>query len=209
MRCVLFFPVVPNQARGRPLWRSSASDDPVLFGPFSCSVDVAWWADLGEPQHVAAVYMRLEQFERNESHTNGGGDGGGTTGVTVAVTDFDLTNTNCVVPDTSYVVCSVVTSPFTGLARCDVTEVYGRYVFVKARSETELQLCEVEVFAYRECHHTAIAPTDTVTTTIVNRNVYVHAVICSYVSVCVCMFVGVFLHAFVFVCVVSLCLYVS
>ena len=82
--------------------------------------------------------------------------------VTVAVTDVHLTKTNFRdLVETSFVVCTVVTSPFTGLARCDDAEVFGRYVFVKARSETELQLCQVEVFAFRECHDTAIATIST------------------------------------------------
>ena len=67
--------VVPNQARGRPLWRSSASDDPVLSGPFSCSEcpsgDMAWWTDLGERQHIAAVYMRLKQNDTDGCKIHG------------------------------------------------------------------------------------------------------------------------------------------
>ena len=82
--------------------------------------------------------------------------------VTVAVTDVHLTKTNFRdLVKTSFVACTVVTSPFTGLARCDDAEVYGRYVFVQARSEMGLQLCEVEVFAFRECHDIAIAATAT------------------------------------------------
>ena len=49
-----------------------------------------------------------------------------------------------------YVVCTVITSKFNGFARCDASDVYGRYVFVKARPKTTLKLCEVEVFAFRE-----------------------------------------------------------
>ena len=52
--------------------------------------------------------------------------------------------------DPSSDLCSVVTSRFTGLAWCDVSDVYGRYVVVKARPKTTLKLCEVEVFATRE-----------------------------------------------------------
>ena len=55
-------------------------------------------------------------------------------------------------PETSYRVCSVISSNFTGLARCEHTDVYGRYVFIKAPSETKLKLSEVEVFPFRECH---------------------------------------------------------
>ena len=73
--CSVCGTVVPNQARGRPLWRSSASDDPVLSGPFSCSEcpsgDVAWWTDLGERQHIAAVYMRLKQNVPDGSKIDG------------------------------------------------------------------------------------------------------------------------------------------
>ncbi|KAI0230325.1 hypothetical protein LSAT2_019311, partial [Lamellibrachia satsuma] len=183
---VQVYTVVPNQARGRPLWGSSASDGPVLSGPFSCSEcpsgDMAWWTDLGERQRIAAVYMRLKQNDTD------GYD------VTVAVTDVDLNKTNPRgVSKTSFVVCTVVTSPFTGLARCDVTDVYGRYVLVKARSETKLQLCEVEVFAVRECHDTAIATISThfdkakaVHPTSATVVVVVTTSVCVCVCVCVC-----------------------
>ena len=68
--------------------------------------------------------------------------------VTVAVTDEEPAASSQ--DDMSYALCSVVTSPFTGLARCDVSEAYGHYVFIKARPKRNLKLCEVEVFAFRE-----------------------------------------------------------
>ena len=94
----------------------------------------------------------------------------------MAVTDVNLTTTNTIdLPNTSFVVCSVVTSPFSGLARCDTTDVYGRYVFVKTRSETKLQLCDVELFTFREYSDTATAATTT-------RYVDVTAVLANYVT---------------------------
>ena len=59
-------------------------------------------------------------------------------------------------PETSYRVCSVVPSKFSGLARCHLTDVYGRYVFIKAPSETKLKLCEVDVYPFREYDDNAI-----------------------------------------------------
>ena len=71
IRCVVCFPVLPNLAHGRPPWRSTAVAGPVLVGPYSCSEvdggDVIWWTDLGEGQHIAAVYLRLEQTEPDGS----------------------------------------------------------------------------------------------------------------------------------------------
>ena len=73
MKCRCFagyemcFTVLPNLARGRPPWRSTAFSGSVLAGPYSCSEvggeDVIWWTDLGEEQHIAAVYLRLEQTD--------------------------------------------------------------------------------------------------------------------------------------------------
>ena len=86
--------------------------------------------------------------------------------VTVAVTDtrpIDL-------PETSYDVCAVVPSRFTGLARCHLADVRGRYVFVKAPPKTNLKLCEVEVYPYRECNDNGIATARTLT----------HAHTCAY-----------------------------
>jgi len=73
--------------------------------------------------------------------------------VIIAVTDEDpaVPSQN----DTSYALCSVVTSPFKGLARCDVSDAYGQYVFVKARPKLRLRLCEVEVFAFRKWQYIA------------------------------------------------------
>ena len=79
--------VLPNLALGRPPWRSTAVDGPVLVGPYSCSEvddgDVTWWTDLGEGQYIAAVYLRLEQTDpdgskadrssRNRVHFSGSG----------------------------------------------------------------------------------------------------------------------------------------
>ena len=66
-----FNAVMPTLAPGRPPWRSTAVEGPVLAGPFSCSeVDgghVTWWTDLGEGQHIAAVYLRLEQTDPDGS----------------------------------------------------------------------------------------------------------------------------------------------
>ena len=68
--------VLPNLARGRPPWRSTAVEGPVLAGPYSCSEvdggDVTWWTDLGEGQHIAAVYLRLEQTDPDGSEADRG-----------------------------------------------------------------------------------------------------------------------------------------
>ncbi|KAK2183001.1 hypothetical protein NP493_328g03002 [Ridgeia piscesae] len=157
---VQVYAVLPNLARGRPPWRSTAVEGPVLAGPYSCSEvdggDVTWWTDLGEGQHIAAVYLRLEQTDPDGSRLTvvvgvlyipgiAAGD------VIIAVTEVRPTKASPGdLADPSSVLCSVVTSRFTGLARCDVSDVYGRYVFVKARPKTTLKLCEVEVFATRE-----------------------------------------------------------
>jgi len=78
--------------------------------------------------------------------------------VTVAVTDVDPAETTpSHLPETSYRVCTVVPSKFTGLARCDVTHVHGRYVFIKASPKTKLKVCEVEVFAFGGCIDNATA----------------------------------------------------
>ncbi|KAI0238241.1 Ficolin-2 [Lamellibrachia satsuma] len=69
--------------------------------------------------------------------------------VTVAATDVDPRHKKPRdLPETSYRVCSVVPSKFSGLARCHLTDVYGRYVFIKAPSETKLKLCEVDVYPF-------------------------------------------------------------
>ena len=55
-------------------------------------------------------------------------------------------------PAASYRVCSAITNhAFSGLARCEVTDLYGRYVFIKAQSGARFQLCDVEVHLFREC----------------------------------------------------------
>ena len=63
--------VLPTLARGRPPWRSTAFSGSVLAGPYSCSEvgggNVIWWTDLGEGQHIAAVYLRLEQTDPDGS----------------------------------------------------------------------------------------------------------------------------------------------
>ncbi|KAI0231624.1 hypothetical protein LSAT2_018021 [Lamellibrachia satsuma] len=69
--------------------------------------------------------------------------------ITVAATDDDpRQKTPRDLPETSYRVCSVVPSKCTGLARCNLTDVYGRYVFIKATPETKCKLCEVEVYLF-------------------------------------------------------------
>ena len=76
--------------------------------------------------------------------------------VTVAVTDVHPAETRPVdLPETSYDVCAVVPSRFTGLARCHLADVRGRYVFIKAPPNTKVKLCEVEVYPYRECNDIA------------------------------------------------------
>ena len=78
--------------------------------------------------------------------------------VTVAVTDVDPAETTpSHLPETSYHVCTVVPSTFTGLARCDVTHAHGRYVFIKAAPKTKLKLCDVEVFSFGGCSDKATA----------------------------------------------------
>ena len=84
--------------------------------------------------------------------------------VTVAVTDIHPNETShLVLPETSYDVCAVVPSRFTGLARCHLADVRGRYVFIKAPPKTKLKLCEVETYPYRECNHNDIATACTLT----------------------------------------------
>ena len=77
--------------------------------------------------------------------------------VTVAATDVNpRLKKPRDLPETSYRVCSVVPSKFSGLARCHLTDVYGRYVFIKATPETKLKLCEVDVYPFREYDDNAI-----------------------------------------------------
>ncbi len=46
--------------------------------------------------------------------------------------------------------CSVVRSRGTTLARCDLNDVYGRYLIVKGARES-LRLCDMVVYPFREC----------------------------------------------------------
>ena len=47
--------------------------------------------------------------------------------------------------------CSVVKSRGPTLARCDLNDVYGRYLVVKGAQES-LKLCDMAVYPFRECY---------------------------------------------------------
>ena len=71
----------------------------------------------------------------------------------MAVTDVALNETRpSQLSEESYRVCAVIPSTFTGLARCDITPTFGRYVFIKASRKMELKMCDIEVHRFRECH---------------------------------------------------------
>ena len=71
----------------------------------------------------------------------------------MAVTDVVLTEMRpSQLSEDSYRVCAIVPSTFRGLARCDITPTFGRYVFIKASGSMKLKMCEIEVHRFREWH---------------------------------------------------------
>ena len=73
--------------------------------------------------------------------------------ITVGATDEYITSA----PVDSYRVCSVIAdTTFAGLARCEVTDLYGRYVFINEKRGTKFTLCNVEVHLFRECFNDVV-----------------------------------------------------
>ena len=68
--------------------------------------------------------------------------------VTVFATDDNPAEKD---PDETRNKCSVVKSRGATLARCDLNDVYGRYLVVKGAQES-LRICDMTVYPFRECY---------------------------------------------------------